>query len=125
MPDALKVHCLVLDYTIDAAITPTNDNPVVKELDSELRRWGEATQLTSFEFRETAPLVFNYEIDHDDTRHIEGVFDFTANPLDPTITIDCPDPWALSEFLRARLRDAIIQAVVKFGMTDLEVTFLT
>lgn len=125
MPDALKVHCLVLDYTIDALTTPQADNPVVKELDSELRRWGRATQLASFEFKATAPLVFAYEIDHDDTRHMEGVFDFNANPLDPTITIDCPDPWALSEFLRARLRDALIRAVVDFGMTDLEVTFLT
>ncbi len=79
--------------------------------------------MDTFEFAETAPLVFSYEFKHTDLREVIGAVDFSGNVDDPKVTISAPDLWEISEFLRIDMKIAIVNAVKNLGMTSLIVTF--
>ena len=123
MSDILQLHCDVLEWTITGtSATETNDR-FIRALDIALREWRQRTALDTFEISETTPLVYAYEIKHTDLREVSGSIDFTGDPLNPLININCPDLWDIDELFREEVRDPIINVVANLGLTSLDVKF--
>ena len=124
MSHKLTSHNSVLDWEIEIAEEDTAANaPEIRALDQALRNWRLETELDVVEFSTTAELVFTFEVKHKDSRVIVGVWDFTEDRQNPTVTIDAPDPWKITELLRLDIRDAIVEAVKNLGMSSMIVEF--
>ena len=124
MSHKIELHDAVLEWEIEVSKEDTGaDDPAIRAMDKALRTWKDETDLDEVEFSTTAALVFTYEVKHKDTRVVVGVWDFTGDPKNPTVTIDAPDPWRITELFRSDVGEATIRAVILLGMSSMAVKF--
>lgn len=125
MSHKIELHNSVLEWEIEVSeVGVAASASEIRALDKALRRWKKATDLDTVEFSTTAELVFSYEVKLKDAREVVGVWDFSEDLKDPTVTIASPDRWRLTELIRPDMRNATADAVRELGMSSMVVTFL-
>ena len=124
MSHQIESRDTVLEWEIEVSEEDTEaDAPQIRAMDKALRTWRDETDLDEVEFSTTAELVFTYEVKHKDGRVVVGVWDFTGDLNNPTVTIDAPDPWKITELIRLDVENATIEAVGELGMSSMVVKF--
>lgn len=124
MSHRIELHDDILEWDMEVSGDDIGaDAPQIRALDKALRMWRHVTDLDVVEFSTTAALVFTYEVKHKDTREVVGVWDFNGDLRNPTVTIDAPDPWKITELIREDVGDATIVAVAELGMSSMVVKF--
>ena len=124
MSHQIESRDAVMEWEIEVSGEDTEaDAPQIRAMDKALRTWKDATDLDVVEFSTTAELVFTYEVKHKDGRVVVGVWDFTGDLHNPTVTIDAPDPWKTTELIRLDVENATIGAVGELGMSSMVVKF--